>query len=161
MGNQLLRIATSSSSNSGTTTSSGGIATAPKTLLIGAGGTQTLRLAKNVLVANKQITSTANSSIVNSTTTASPAATATAGNNLVFAVQGNGGQLFFTPGLQGMNLKPLSSLKVIPMGSAAATGAAAGGKISVTTVAGETGAKALTTKLIPGTVLKTATGSGN
>ncbi|XP_016960587.1 nuclear factor related to kappa-B-binding protein [Drosophila biarmipes] len=161
MGNQLLRIATSSSSNSGTTTASGSIATAPKTLLIGAGGTQTLRLAKNVLVANKQITSSANSSIVNSTTTASPAATATAtaGNNLVFAVQGNGGQLFFTPGLQGMNLKPLSSLKVIPMASAAATGATAGGKISVTTVAGE--AKALTTKLIPGTVLKTATGSGN
>ncbi|KAH8351157.1 hypothetical protein KR084_008500 [Drosophila pseudotakahashii] len=160
MGNQLLRLATSSSSNSGTT-SSGGIATAPKTLLIGAGGTQTLRLAKNVLVANKQITSSASSSIANSTTTASPAATATAGNNLVFAVQGNGGQLFFTPGLQGMNLKPLSNLKVIPMATASATGAVAGGKISVTTVAGETGAKALTTKLIPTTVLKTATGSGN
>ncbi|XP_017000294.2 nuclear factor related to kappa-B-binding protein [Drosophila takahashii] len=157
MGNQLLRLATSSSSNSGTT-SSGGIATAPKTLLIGAGGTQTLRLAKNVLVANKQqITSSASS-----TTTASPAATA-GNNNLVFAVQGNGGQLFFTPGLQGMNLKPLSNLKVIPMATAStATGAAAaGGKISVTTVAGETGAKALTTKLIPATVLKTATGSGN
>ncbi|XP_052836960.1 nuclear factor related to kappa-B-binding protein [Drosophila gunungcola] len=164
MGNQLLRLATSSS-NSGTTTS-GGLTSAPKTLLIGAGGTQTLRLAKNVLVANKQIGSTANSSIVSTTATASPAATATAtaGNNLVFAVQGNGGQLFFSPGLQGMNLKPLSSLKVIPMATAAAAGAssAAGGKISVTTVAGEAGGgKALTTKLIPATVIKTATGSGN
>ncbi|XP_020811156.1 LOW QUALITY PROTEIN: nuclear factor related to kappa-B-binding protein [Drosophila serrata] len=155
MGNQLLRLATSSSSNNSVTTSSGGgITTAPKTLLIGAGGTQTLRLAKNMLVANKQITSTA-------TTTASPAATtATAGNNLVFAVQGNGGQLYFSPGLQGLNLKPLSSLKVIPMASAA--GASSGGKISVTTVAGgEATGKALATKLIPATVLKTATGSGN
>ncbi|XP_017071843.2 nuclear factor related to kappa-B-binding protein isoform X1 [Drosophila eugracilis] len=161
MGNQLLRLATSST-NSGTTSTSG-IATTPKTLLIGAGGTQTLRLAKNVLVANKQITSTANSSNVTSSTTATPASTATTtpGNNLVFAVQGNGGQLFFSPGLQGMNLKPLSSLKVIPMGTASATGGAAGGKISVTTVTGEPGAKALTTKLIPATVLKTATGSGN
>ncbi|KAH8307855.1 hypothetical protein KR059_000801 [Drosophila kikkawai] len=157
MGNQLLRLATSSS-NSVTTSSGGGITTAPKTLLIGAGGTQTLRLAKNVLVANKQITSTA-------TTTASPAAatTATAGNNLVFAVQGNGGQLYFSPGLQGLNLKPLSSLKVIPMATAAA-GTASGGKISVTTVAGgggEAAGKSLATKLIPATVLKTATGSGN
>ncbi|XP_016978324.2 nuclear factor related to kappa-B-binding protein [Drosophila rhopaloa] len=162
MGNQLLRLATNSGSNSATT-STGGMVTAPKTVLIGAGGTQTLRLAKNVLVANKQIGSTANCSIVSTTATATPAATATAttGNNLVFAVQGNGGQLFFSPGLQGMNLKPLSSLKVIPMATAAAAGAAAGGKISVTTVAGETGGKALTTKLIPATVLKTATGSGN
>ncbi|KMZ04784.1 nuclear factor related to kappa-B-binding protein [Drosophila simulans] len=161
MGNQLLRLA-SSTSNSGTTSTSG-ITTSPKTLLIGPGGTQTLRLAKNVLVANKQITSTANSSVVNSSTTASPAATATAtpSNNLVFAVQGNGGQLFFSPGLQGMNLKPLSSLKVIPMAAASASGAAVGGKISVTTAVGETGAKTLTTKLIPATVLKTATGSGN
>lgn len=160
MGNQLVRLATSSSSNSVTTSAGGGsITTAPKTLLIGAGGTQTLRLAKTgqVLVANKQITSTA-------TTTASPTtATATAGNNLVFAVQGNGGQLYFSPGLQGLNLKPLSSLKVIPMATAAGAAGGAGGKISVTTVAGgeAAGGKPLATKLIPATVLKTATGSGN
>ncbi|KAH8383228.1 hypothetical protein KR009_007544 [Drosophila setifemur] len=155
MGNQLLRLATSSSAAA--TTSSGGLVTAPKTLLIGPGGTQTLRLAKNVLVANKQITSTANSS----TTTSSSVAN-TSGNNLVFAVQGNGGQLFFSPGLQGMNLKPLSSLKVIPMATASGAATGSGGKISVTTVAGDgTGSKALTTKLIPATVLKTATGSGN
>ncbi|XP_017058472.1 nuclear factor related to kappa-B-binding protein [Drosophila ficusphila] len=157
MGNQLLRLATSGSNT--TTNSSGSLATAPKTLLIGAGGTQTLRLAKNVLVANKQISSTVNSS----STSASPAASATgaANNNLVFAVQGNGGQLFFSPGLQSMNIKPLSSLKVIPMATPSAAGTSASGKISVTTVAAETGAKALTTKLIPATVLKTATGSGN
>ncbi|KAH8232647.1 hypothetical protein KR032_010981 [Drosophila birchii] len=160
MGNQLLRLANTSSSSSGSSNSGNSVqstsSTAPKTLLIGAGGTQTLRLAKNMLVANKQITAT---------TTASPVATTAAtgtGNNLVFAVQGNGGQLYFSPGLQGLNLKPLSSLKVIPMATAA--GASSGGKLSVTTVAGGEAAatgKALATKLIPATVLKTATGSGN
>ncbi|KAH8244647.1 hypothetical protein KR026_004906 [Drosophila bipectinata] len=156
MGNQLLRLAATSSSPS-TTTSSGSIATAPKTLVIGAGGAQTLRIAKNVLLANKQITSSAGTT----STTATSGATTTAGNNVMFAVQGNGGQLFFSQGIQGVNLKPLSSLKVIPMASAAGAAATTGGKISLTTVAGESGTKALTTKLIPATVLKTATGSGN
>ncbi|EDV43336.1 uncharacterized protein Dana_GF16572 [Drosophila ananassae] len=150
MGNQLLRLAATSSS-AATTTSSGSIASAPKTLVIGAGGTQTLRIAKNVMLANKQSTST----------TGASGATTTTGNNVMFAVQGNGGQLFFSQGIQGMNLKPLSSLKVIPMASASGAGGATGGKISLTTVAGESGTKTLTTKLIPATVLKTATGSGN
>ncbi|XP_002019633.2 nuclear factor related to kappa-B-binding protein [Drosophila persimilis] len=163
MGNQLLRLAPttsgsgSSSSSTSTTTNnhlttvaSSGIATAPKTLLIGAGGTQTLRLAKNVLLANKQGTS-------NSTGSSNATGGATAGNNLVFAVQGNGGQLFFSQGLQGMNLKPLSNMKVIPMVTAAGAAAAAGGKITVTTTAGGEAKK-----LMSATVLKTAaSGNGN
>ncbi|KAH8278703.1 hypothetical protein KR018_007519 [Drosophila ironensis] len=157
MGNQLLRLAPNSVAATAATTSS----TTPKTLLIGAGGTQTLRLAKNVLLANKQLVSSASSSAGSTTTSTTATSSATGGNNLVFALQGNGGQLFFSQGLQGVNLKPLSSLKVIPMATSV-SGAVTGGKISVTTVAGEAGgAKALTTKLIPATVLKSATGSGN
>ncbi|XP_034664989.1 LOW QUALITY PROTEIN: nuclear factor related to kappa-B-binding protein [Drosophila subobscura] len=160
MGNQLVRLAPSTSGSSSTnsnhltTVASSGIATAPKTLLIGAGGTQTLRLAKNVLLTNKQGTSNSTGS---SNATGTVTGGATAGNNLVFAVQGNGGQLFFSQGLQGMNLKPLSNMKVIPMVSAAGAAATAGGKITVTTTA-----KAEAKKLMPGTVLKTApSGSGN
>ncbi|XP_022223244.2 nuclear factor related to kappa-B-binding protein [Drosophila obscura] len=162
MGNQLLRLAPSTSgssinsinSNHLTTVASSGIATAPKTLLIGAGGTQTLRLAKNVLLANKQGTS---NSTVSGNATGTVTGGATAGNNLMFAVQGNGGQLFFSQGLQGMNLKPLSNMKVIPMVTAAGAAAAAGGKITVTTTAGGEAKK-----LVPGTVLKAAaSGNGN
>ncbi|KRF78854.1 nuclear factor related to kappa-B-binding protein isoform X2 [Drosophila virilis] len=163
MGNQLLRLATSSSasvnntvtsSNSLASTSSG-IASAPKTLLIGAGAGQTLRLGKNVLLAASSGSGNVNTTTTMATTNATPA------NNLVFAVQNNGGQLFFTPGLQGVNLKPLSSLKVIPMGTATtAVGAGSGVKLSNVTTAtvDAVAGKTLNTKLLPAAVLKTASG---
>lgn len=159
MGNQLLRLATSSNttsiSNSSQPSTSTAIATAPKTLLIGAGATQTLRLGKNVLLATSSSGSNVSTTSTVTTTTTTPA------NNLVFAVQNNGGQLFFTPGLQGVNLKPLSNMKVIPMSTASATvGAGSGVKLSnVTTAAVDAVAgKALNTKLLPAAVLKTASG---
>ncbi|XP_034488895.1 nuclear factor related to kappa-B-binding protein [Drosophila innubila] len=158
MGNQLLRLATSSSSNNNTnstTTSSNslpstssGIASSPKTLLINAGAAQTLRLGKNVLLATSNVAST-------TTTATAVTTTATPANNLVFAVQGNGGQLFFSPGLQGVNLKPLSSMKVIPMSSSASTVAVNSG-VKLNNVATTTAT--LNTKLLPTAVLKTASG---
>ncbi|TDG48815.1 hypothetical protein AWZ03_004718 [Drosophila navojoa] len=159
MGNQLIRLATSSNttsiSNSSQPSTSTAIATAPKTLLIGAGTTQTLRLGKNVLLATSSSGSNVSTTSTVATTTTTPA------NNLVFAVQNNGGQLFFTPGLQGVNLKPLSSMKVIPMSTASATvGAGSGVKLSNVTTAtvDAVAGKALNTKLLPATVLKTASG---
>lgn len=162
MGNQLLRLATSSNSSNTTSinnsnnslpSTSSGIASAPKTLLIGAGATQTLRLGKNVLLAASSGSSVSTTSTV-ATTTATPA------NNLVFAVQNNGGQLFFTPGLQGVNLKPLSSMKVIPMSTATTVGAGSGVKLSNVTTAtvDAVAGKTLNTKLLPAAVLKTASG---
>ncbi|KAL7728357.1 hypothetical protein ACLKA6_007450 [Drosophila palustris] len=155
MGNQLLRLATSSSnsinsnstatSNNSLPSTSSGIASSPKTLLIGAGAAQTLRLGKNVLLATSNVAST-------TTTTTAVTTTATPANNLVFAVQGNGGQLFFSPGLQGVNLKPLSSMKVIPMSSTASTGVKLSNVTATTT---------LNTKLLPTAVLKTAGGGGH
>ncbi|XP_017856044.1 PREDICTED: nuclear factor related to kappa-B-binding protein isoform X2 [Drosophila arizonae] len=159
MGNQLLRLATSSNttsiSNSSQPSTSTAIATAPKTLLIGAGATQTLRLGKNVLLATSSSGSNVSTTSTVATTTTTPA------NNLVFAVQNNGGQLFFTPGLQGVNLKPLSNMKVIPMSTASATvGAGSGVKLSNVTTAtvDAVAGKALNTKLLPAAVLKTASG---
>jgi len=137
---------TTTSSNSLPSTSSG-IASSPKTLLIGAGGAQTLRLGKNVLLATSNVAST-------TTTATAVTTTATPANNLVFAVQGNGGQLFFSPGLQGVNLKPLSSMKVIPMSSTASTLAVNSG-VKLNNVATTT---TLNTKLLPTAVLKTASG---
>lgn len=174
MGNQLVRLATSSSannninsnSNSITTISnnsslpstSSGIASSPKTLLIGAGAAQTLRLGKNVLL------TTSSSSNVNTTATATAVtSTTTSANNLVFAVQGNGGQLFFTPGLQGVNLKPFSSMKVIPMSTGTTVAGGGGVKLSsvtATNVDAVAAGKTLNNKLMPTAVLKTASGGG-
>ncbi|KAH8359795.1 hypothetical protein KR093_008880 [Drosophila rubida] len=162
MGNQLVRLATSSNSSSNSTTTnsnslpsaSTGIASSPKTLLIGAGGAQTLRLGKNVLLA-----ASSGSGSVATTTTTTAVTSATPANNLVFAVQGNGGQLFFSPGLQGVNLKPLSNMKVIPMSAAGGVGASAGVKLSnVTGTVDAVVGKTLNTKLLPTAVIKTASG---
>ncbi|XP_060649164.1 nuclear factor related to kappa-B-binding protein [Drosophila nasuta] len=164
MGNQLVRLATSSNSGSSSTSTttnsnsmpstSSGIASTPKTLLIGAGAAQTLRLGKNVLLA----ASSGSGSVATTTTTT--AATATPANNLVFAVQGNGGQLFFSPGLQGVNLKPLSNMKVIPMSTAGGVVSASSG-VKLSNVAGTVDAvvgKTLNSKLLPTAVIKTASG---
>ncbi|KAH8310927.1 hypothetical protein KR044_003487 [Drosophila immigrans] len=160
MGNQLVRLATSSVSNSNSTTTnsnslpstSSGIASSPKTLLIGTGAGQTLRLGKNVLLA----ASSGSGSVATTTTTT---ATATPSNNLVFAVQGNGGQLFFSPGLQGVNLKQLSNMKVIPMSTAGGVGVSGGVKLSnVTGTVDAVVGKTLNTKLPPTAVIKTASG---
>lgn len=170
MGNQLVRLATSnnnninSNSNSITTVSnnnstpitSSGIASSPKTLLIGAGAAQTLRLGKNVLL------TTSSSNVIPTTTATAVTSTTASANNLVFAVQGNGGQLFFTPGLQGVNLKPFSSMKVIPM-STATTVAGSGVKlssVSATTVDTVAAGKTMNSKLLPTAVIKTASGGG-
>ncbi|EDW83768.2 uncharacterized protein Dwil_GK13785 [Drosophila willistoni] len=164
MGNQLLRLAPAtpnSNSNPASATNSAAstnslpspTVTTPKTLLIGPGGAQTLRLGKNVLLANK-LTSTGSSVPAGGTNNSTNTATATGGNNLVFAVQGNGGQLYFSHGLQGVNLKPLSGMKVIPMTSTA-SGAKAPGEGGGATVA--IAGKTMTTKLLPAAVLKTTT----
>ncbi|ALC47119.1 CG11970 [Drosophila busckii] len=156
MGNQLLRLATSTSnttaSNSSNTTNS--IVSAPKTLLIG-GSTQALRLGKNILLATSGTSSSSNNNNATTTTTASAT---TPGNNLVFAVQGNGGQLFFSPGLQGVNLKPLSNMKVIPMSAATTITTASGAKLSNVTDTVTVAGKALNAKLLPTAVIKTASG---
>lgn len=169
MGNQLLRLATSSSannninsnSNSITTISnnsslpstSSGIASSPKTLLIGAGAAQTLRL----------LSTSSSSNVITTATATAVTSTTTSANNLVFAVQGNGGQLFFTPGLQGVNLKPFSSMKVIPMSTGTTVAGGGGVKLSsvtATSVDAVAAGKTLNSKLMPTAVLKTASGGG-
>ncbi|EDV93539.1 nuclear factor related to kappa-B-binding protein [Drosophila grimshawi] len=157
MGNQLLRLATSSSSITTTSNSlpstSSGIASAPKTLLIGAGAGQTLRLGKNVLLATSSNSSSSSGS--NTITTSASSNNATSGNNLVFAVQNNGGQLFFTPNLQGVNLKPLSNMKVIPMSTATTVAGVKLSSVTTATVDAIAG-KTISTKMLPTAVLKTA-----